>query len=100
MKLGDQFSATITRPVGSVGVAHLDTGALVVLMISDLERGPEVADAVPMQISAVSVRLLDRQYALHGTVVKSTTVKQGAHACVPMNGLLLLRVSRAFRMAP
>src|SRR5437762_4428030 len=39
VKLGDQFSTTITRPVGSVGVAHLDTGARVVLMISDLERG-------------------------------------------------------------
>ncbi len=90
----------MTRPVGSVGVAHLDTGALVVLMISDLERGPQVPDAVPMGISAVSVTQLDRQYALHGTVVKATTVKQGAHACVPMNGLLLLRLSRAFRMAP
>ena len=41
-----------------------------------------------------------KQYALHGTVVKATTVKQGSHVCVPMNGLLLLRLSRAFRMAP
>jgi hypothetical protein len=71
-----------------------------VLMISDLERAPEGADAVPMQISAVSVTSLHRQYALHGAVVKSTIVKQGARVCVPVDGLLLLRLSRALRMAP
>jgi len=100
VRLGDQFTATITRPVGSPGLAALDTGAHVVLMISDLERGLEGPDAVPMQMSAVSVTLSQRQYALHGAVVKSTTVKQGAHACVPVDGLLLLRLSRALRMAP
>jgi hypothetical protein len=100
VRLGDQFTATITRPLGSPGLAALDTGARVVLMISDLERAPEGADAVPMQISAVSVTSLHRQYALHGAVVKSTIVKQGARVCVPVDGLLLLRLSRALRMAP
>ena len=96
-KLGHQFTAKLARPIGSVGVAHLDAGAPVLLMVSDAGQGPQ---ADTMQITAVSVTLLGKQYPLHGSIVKTTTMKgaQGTQGCVPVGGLLTLRLSRAFQM--
>jgi hypothetical protein len=98
--LGQQFTAILARPVGSIGIAHLDAGAPVLLMVSDLQGGPPQTDAVHVRISAVSITISGRQYPLHGTVVKGTALKeaQGANSCVPINGSLILRLSRAFQV--
>lgn len=100
VKLGDQFTATLARPVGSASATPLDAGASVLLMVSDIDHGPPDTDA--MQITAVSVTLLGKQYPLHGSIVKSATVRegQGPHVCVPTDGSLTLRLSRAFQMPP
>jgi hypothetical protein len=100
VRLGDQFGATVTKPVATSAGALLDAGTPVRLMISDLKQGTHPADPVDARMSAVSVTLAGHEYALAGTIVRYTKVRQpdSSGFCVPKNGALVLRLRRPFEL--